>query len=377
MFDVILLMAGSSKRANTSVNKNLVEVLNKPIFMYSLETFLKLADCSKVIVVCREDEQEVVRGYIKGMTKVILVSGGEERQDSLSNGLKEVSSPIVLVHDGARPNVSVKNIEDILDAISEDVFATLAVKTKDTIKEVEDGFITKNLVRKKLWSMQTPQGGATEVYKTAFEKAIDEKFIATDDTEILMVYAKGKVKIVEASESNYKITNQEDLQAFIKEKTMYRIGHSKDIHRLVENRPLILGGVNITHNKGLIGHSDADCVLHAVTEAIIGALGLGDIGGMFSDSDAQYKDISSSYFLREVKKIMDKEGYKINNLDLIIYLENPILKDYKLQIKENIAKLLDCDSQLINVKATRNETLDAIGREEGIASECVVMLVRA
>ncbi|MDD3382057.1 MAG: 2-C-methyl-D-erythritol 4-phosphate cytidylyltransferase [Bacilli bacterium] len=376
MFDVILLMAGASKRLNLGINKNLVEVLKKPIFMYSLETFLKVEGCNQIYVVCRDFEEEVVSKYLEGYSKVKVVIGGEERQDSLYNGLKCVKSPYVLVHDAARPNITKELIKEIVNTIKEDVVASLAVKSKDTIKEVEDGYITKNLVRKKLWAMQTPQGGPTKIYKEAFEKAIEEKFNATDDTEILMVYGKGKVIIVDASYNNYKITTQEDLQAFIREKTMYKIGHSKDIHQLVENRPLILGGINIPHSKGLLGHSDADCVLHSVAEAIIGALGKGDIGKMFPDSDVKYKGIASSYFVSEVKTLMDKEGYVINNLDLIIYLEKPILKDYKDLIKENIAKLLDCDSALINIKATRNETLDAIGREEGIASECVVMLVK-
>ncbi|MGI6710459.1 MAG: 2-C-methyl-D-erythritol 4-phosphate cytidylyltransferase [Bacilli bacterium] len=376
MFDVILLMAGSSKRLNLGINKNLIEVLNKPIFMYSLEAFLNFKECNQIYLVCRDFEEEIVSKYIKDIPKVKLVIGGEERQDSLYNGLKSVTAPYVLVHDAARPNVTLESIKNIMQVIKKGEIASLAVKSKDTIKEIEEDYITKNLVRKKLWSMQTPQGGPTKVYKDAFERALKENFSATDDTEILMVYSKEKVKIVEGTYNNYKITDQEDLQMFIKEKTMYRIGHSKDIHRLVKDRPLILGGIKIPHSKGLFGHSDADCVLHSVAEAIIGALGKGDIGMMFPDTDSKYKDIASSYFVLEVKKLMENEGYKINNLDLIIYLENPILKDYKALIKENIAKLLECDSSLINIKATRNEMLDAIGKEEGIASECVVMLIK-
>lgn len=376
MFDVILLMAGSSRRLNLGLNKNLIEVLDKPIFMYSLETFLKFDDCNQIYLVCRDFEEEIILKYIKDMPKVKLVIGGEERQDSLYNGLKCVAAPYVLVHDAARPNISLELIENIMQVIKKGEIASLAVKSKDTIKEVEEDYITKNLVRRKLWAMQTPQGGPTKIYKDAFEKALKENFSATDDTEILMVYGKGKVKVVEGAYNNYKITDQEDLQIFIREKTMYKIGHSKDIHRLVKDRPLILGGIKIPHSKGLLGHSDADCVLHSVAEAIIGALGKGDIGMMFPDNDIKYKGIESSYFVLEVKKLMENEGYKINNLDLTIYLESPMLKDYKVLIKENVARLLDCDSSLINIKATRNEMLDAIGKEEGIASECVVMLVK-
>jgi 2-C-methyl-D-erythritol 2,4-cyclodiphosphate synthase len=154
----------------------------------------------------------------------------------------------------------------------------------------------------------------------------------------------------------------------------YRIGHSHDTHKLVENRKLILGGVKIDHHLGLFGHSDADCVLHCVCEAILGALGLGDIGTHFPDTDKKYKDMDSSYFVSEAKKIMIELGYKINNLDITIYIEKPILRPYIVKIRENIASLLECDVNQVNVKATRGEGLGFIGRSEGVSSECVILL---
>lgn len=159
-------------------------------------------------------------------------------------------------------------------------------------------------------------------------------------------------------------------------KDYYRIGHSMDTHRLVEGRKLILGGIDIPFSLGLLGHSDADVVLHAVAEAILGALALGDIGEMFSDKDDRYKDISSSYFVDEVYKIMDKMGYKINNIDIIVYIEKPSLMPYKALMKENIARLLHTDLDNVNVKATRGEGLGYVGEMKGISAEAVVMLVR-
>ncbi|HHU55909.1 MAG TPA: 2-C-methyl-D-erythritol 2,4-cyclodiphosphate synthase [Acholeplasmataceae bacterium] len=155
---------------------------------------------------------------------------------------------------------------------------------------------------------------------------------------------------------------------------MYRIGHSHDTHKLVPNRKLILGGVTIPYDYGLLGHSDADCVYHVVAEAIIGALGLGDIGTFFPDTDPKYKDIDSGEIVRKTYDMMIKAGYEVSNIDITIFIEKPNLKSYKNLIKENIAKLLCVDLNQVNIKATRGEGLGFIGRGEGISAEAVVLL---
>ncbi|MFA6626994.1 MAG: 2-C-methyl-D-erythritol 2,4-cyclodiphosphate synthase [Bacilli bacterium] len=155
-----------------------------------------------------------------------------------------------------------------------------------------------------------------------------------------------------------------------------RIGHSYDIHRLVLDRPLILGGIHIDHPKGLLGHSDADVVYHVVAESIIGALGQGDLGTHFSDKDPQYHNKDSSYFVQEAVHMMKNAGYRIGNIDITVYLEIPILKDFKPQMCENISRLLEVTPSQVNLKATRGEGLGYIGRQEGIASEAVVLLVK-
>lgn len=157
---------------------------------------------------------------------------------------------------------------------------------------------------------------------------------------------------------------------------MIRIGQSIDIHQLVENRDLIIGGVKIDHDKGLLGHSDADVLLHAIIESIIGALGLGDIGKHFSDTDPKYKGISSMILLDECYKMMDKEGYEIGNLDSIILCEKPKMAPHINAMRENVAKGLHCNINQINIKATRGEKLGFIGRQEGIVSQAVVLLNR-
>lgn len=155
---------------------------------------------------------------------------------------------------------------------------------------------------------------------------------------------------------------------------MYRIGHSHDTHRLVVNRKLILGGVVIPHTYGLLGHSDADVVLHVVAESIIGALGEGDLGTHFPDTSSEYKDISSSVLVKQALKMAKEKGYIVNNLDITIFLERPIMKPYMAEIKANIAQLLECSLSQVNVKATRGEGLGFIGNEEGISAECVILL---
>ena len=155
---------------------------------------------------------------------------------------------------------------------------------------------------------------------------------------------------------------------------MYRIGQSIDIHQLVAGRKLILGGVEIEHERGLLGHSDADVLCHAVIESIIGALGLGDIGKHFSDTDAQYKGISSLVLLEKTYEMMDDRGYEISNLDAIILIEKPKMAPQIQKMKENISRILKCDIADVNIKATRGEKLGFVGHEEGAVSQCVVML---
>jgi len=157
---------------------------------------------------------------------------------------------------------------------------------------------------------------------------------------------------------------------------MLKIGHSYDVHQLVENRKLILGGIEIQHEKGLLGHSDADVLLHAITEAIIGALCLGDIGTLFPDTDDKYKDIDSMILLKDVIKVMKEKKYQINNIDASLYLERPKMRPHIDQIRENIASNINIDINCINIKAKRGEKMGFIGREEGIASEAVVLLTK-
>lgn len=376
MFDCILLMAGKGERTHLSYNKIKYEVNGKPLYQYSIDAFMSVNECDKIILVVNEKEYNDFKLLENDKIKVVI--GGKERQDSVKMGLISSNSEYCLIHDAARANIKKEEIINVYNATVKYNAAVLAVKENNAIKKINNGFVSESMDRNNIWIMQTPQGLRRDLLLSSLEK-ID--YLIYDDVQAVEDVYNIKAKIVEGRYDNIKVTTSNDLEYIeyllkkdVKEK-MYKIGHSMDTHRLVENRKLVLGGVEIPFNLGLLGHSDADCVLHAVTESILGALGLGDIGGMFSDKDPKYEGIESSYFLNEVYKIMDNAGYKINNLDVIIYIEKPVLKDYKNMMKENIAKLLHTDSKNVNVKATRGEGLGYVGEMKGISAEAVVMLV--
>lgn len=371
MFDCILLMAGSGTRTSLNYNKIEYKINNKPLFEYSLEKFINIDDCNKVIMVVKKEDINNFKKYEN--EKVIIVEGGDTRFKSVMNGALVSTQDIVLIHDAARPNVKENHIIDVYKKALCSKAVCLAVRVKDCIREIGDK--SNALERNNLWQVQTPQGVNRELLiKGLKDNKFDNYY---DDCEVLEKNFNIKCEIVEGDYQNIKVTTDSDLEymEFLMGVNKFKIGHSKDTHKLVEGRKLILGGVNIPFQLGLLGHSDADVVYHAIVESIIGALGKGDIGKLFPDTDFKYKDISSSYFMEEVYKIMDNEGYKISNLDVTIYIEKPILKDYKPIMEENIAKLLRTDISNVNIKATRGEGLGFIGRMEGISAEAVCMLV--
>ena len=371
MFDCILLMAGSGVRTNLNYNKIKYQINNKPLYEYSLEKFLSIDECNKVILVVKNDEFDEYKHLVNN--KISLVIGGDTRFNSVLNGIKTSDSKTVLIHDAARPNVNIEDIKKVYEASKKYDSVSLGVKVKDCIRK--DGDNTQTLERNKLWQVQTPQALNKELLIKGLESNKFDNYY--DDCEVLEKNFNINCQMVEGSYTNIKATTIEDLEylEFLMGMPNYKIGHSKDTHKLVKDRKLILGGVDIPFELGLLGHSDADVVYHCVVESIIGALGLGDIGKLFPDTDMKYKGISSSYFMDEVFKIMDEQGYRVSNMDITIYIEKPILKDYKPLMEENIANHLHTDKTNINVKATRGEGIGFIGRMEGVSAEAVCLLI--
>lgn len=375
MFDCLLLMAGSGKRTSLNFNKVNYKINNKELYKYPLDMFLKCSECHKVILVVKEEEYEKYL-YLKN-DRIDIVIGGKERFDSVYNGALASTQDIILIHDAARCNIKLEEILKVYQQALTYKAVCLAVKAKDCIKSVQNNQVIKTLDRSVLWQVQTPQAVNRQMLIEGLEKNRNAFYI--DDVEVLEKNFNIKAFVVEGRYDNIKVTTDEDIhymEFLLNKDKVIRIGHSKDTHRLVENRKLVLGGITIPFHLGLLGHSDADVVYHAVCESIIGALGLGDIGTLFPDNDMKYKDIASSYFMEEVYKILDRSGYIINNLDITIYLEKPILKDYKALMEQNIASLLHTDVNKVNVKATRGEGLGYIGRMEGISAEAICTIIQ-
>ena len=383
----IISAGGAGKRLKAYVAKQYLLLNRVPILVHTLKIFQKLKAIDDIILVLPPDDlvsvrQELIDKY--ELTKVTsIVAGGKERQDSVRNGLAAIDGKceLILVHDAVRPFVTEKVIRQVAAAAKATGAASAGVKAKDTIKETEkDNTVAATIPRHNLWLTQTPQAFKLDILKKAYKKAYDEKFYGTDDASL--VERMGiKVKMIAGSYDNIKITTPEDLvmaKAFIKSKSgdeiQTRIGCGYDSHRFVTGRKLILGGVEIPFKQGLQGHSDADALIHAICDALLGAAGSGDIGRHFPDTDPQYKDISSKVLLGRVRGIIEDKGFTINNIDATIIMEKPKVTPFVEKMIANIAKVLKIPADDINIKAKTNEGMGFVGRSEGIVVSAVAIL---
>ena len=300
-----------------------------------------------------------------------VVQGGATRADSVRNGLAAAKGRLVAIHDAARPFASGEVITKALQAAARTGAAAPAVPVKDTIKVADkDGKVVTTPNRATLYAVQTPQCFDRALYLQALEAVSGEKASLVTDDCSLFELAGLPVTLTVGDYANLKITTKEDLQ---KEKTM-RIGHGYDVHRLVEDRKLILGGVEIPYEKGLLGHSDADVLLHAVMDAVLGAAALGDIGQHFPDTDPAYKGADSLALTREVAKIIAVHGYKVGNIDATILCQRPKLAPHIPAMRKNIAEAFGLPLDAVSVKATTEEHLGFTGEGLGIAAHAVALI---
>lgn len=300
-----------------------------------------------------------------------VVQGGETRADSVRNGVAAAKGELVAIHDAARPFVSRAVITAALQEAAKTGAAAPAVPVKDTIKVAgTDGRVLDTPDRSTLYAVQTPQCFSRALYLQALSAVTGEKaHLVTDDCSLFEL-AGLPVSLTEGDYENYKITTKEDLQ---KEKTM-RIGHGYDVHRLVEGRKLILGGVEIPYEKGLLGHSDADVLLHAIMDAVLGAAALGDIGKHFPDTDPAYKGADSIALTRAVAELIRQHGYTLGNIDATILCQAPKLAPHIAAMRQNIATAFGVELDAISVKATTEEHLGFTGEGLGIAAHAVALL---
>lgn len=380
---VIIAAAGSGNRMGSGIPKQYMEILGKPVLTRSVEAFEKNASTDEIYLVVNQEYTDFCREtYLGGksaMSKVKdIVPGGAQRQDSVYAALSVIPEDVdfVLVHDGARPFVNEETIEALIEAVIKHGAAVAAVPVKDTIKSAEAGIFSETLDRSRLYSIQTPQGFGRKLLKQAYERAFSENFYGTDDA-VLVEKMGEKVYLVKGDYHNIKITTKEDIilgEAILGEET--RIGTGYDVHRLTEDRKLILGGVEIPFEKGLLGHSDADVLLHAIMDALLGAGALGDIGRHFPDSDESYRGISSLLLLKRVGGLLAENGCRIGNIDAVVIAQRPKIAPYIGEMTARIAETLDIDGNRINIKGTTTEKLGFCGREEGIAAQASVLIRR-
>ena len=310
-----------------------------------------------------------------------VVAGGDRRQDSVANAFDHVSAKteVVLVHDAARPFVSAGVISRTIQAAARHGAAVAAIAAHDTVKRVEHAaegaVIVETIPRDTIYLAQTPQGFRRDVLKAAV--ALGRSGVEATDEAALAERAGFKVHVVQGETSNVKITTEEDLAAARRHAAppaAARVGTGYDLHRLVDGRPLVIGGVTIPSTRGALGHSDADVVCHAVTDAVLGAAGVGDIGRHFPDSDPKWKGASSIALLRHAAAMIADQHFEIVNVDVSVLLESPKIKDYVEMMRVGVAGALGIDSSHVSIKGKTNEGVDAVGRGEAIAAHAVALL---
>ncbi len=307
-----------------------------------------------------------------------FVEGGAERGLSVRNAFKALApeTAIVLVHDSVRPFVTAPQVDEVIQAARNHGAASLAVPVSNTIKRAREELAFETVDRRDLWSIQTPQAFQYELLNRALQRAARDHDFGTDECYIVEKLGHS-IKLVQGSEFNIKITRPEDFrmaELLLNEKNPVRIGTGYDAHRLVEGRKLVLGGVEFAHPKGLLGHSDADVLCHAIGDAILGAMGEGDLGKWFPDSDERFKGISSLKLLAEIRKIAEGRGLRIGNVDATILAQKPRLSAFFGQMRSNIAEALAIEPAGVSVKATTTEGLGFEGKEEGMSAQAVVAL---
>lgn len=377
---VILPAAGAGTRMG-GVQKAFLPLGGEPVLIHSIRTLAALPQTAEIVIVAAPQETEACRKLTAGCPKVTaVVAGGKTRQESVANGIAacRTDTGYFAIHDAARPLLSAENAA----AVYADGFcygaATLGVPAKDTIKQVDQtGAITATPDRTTLYQTQTPQVFRRDVYLAGLTYAKESGTDFTDDCGLIEA-AGYPVHMTKGSYRNLKITTPEDLilaKALIREGApMIRLGHGYDVHRLTKGRPLILGGVTIPYEKGLLGHSDADVLTHAVMDALLGAAALGDIGQHFPDSDPAYRGADSMRLLGEVIGLLQKSGFSLINLDATVLAQSPKLSPYIPAMRERLAAACGLPATQVSIKATTEEGLGFTGSGDGIAAHAVCLI---
>ena len=380
----VLVAAGSSTRMG--FDKLRFDLGGESVLRRSVRAFEECPLVSEIVLVAGNNA-DWLRAETADCTKTVrIVRGGATRAESARNGVLAAKGELVAVHDAARPFVSRTVIEAALHEAAEWGAAAPAVPVKDTVKLAgagngketpENCLVEATPDRNCLYAVQTPQCFDRQAYLAALDELPPEQFLRLTDDCSLFEQTGRTVRLTRGDYSNLKITTREDLpRPADKGVKQMRVGHGYDVHRLVEGRKLILGGVEIPFEKGLLGHSDADVLVHAVMDAVLGAAALGDIGKHFPDTDPAYAGADSLALARAVAELLKKEGWRVENIDATLLCQRPKLAPHILAMRENLAAAFGVEAGAVSVKATTEEHLGFTGEGLGIAAHAVALIER-
>ena len=378
----VLVAAGSSTRMG--FDKLSFDLGGETVLHRSIRAFDQCPQIGEIVLVAGKNRAFVEQQAVGCTKPVQIVAGGATRAESAKNGVLAAHGELVAVHDAARPFVSPAVIAAVLEAAARCGAAAPAVPVKDTIKQAVPGdgktvpeacLVRSTPDRSTLYAVQTPQCFDRTQYLAALQELDAEKArLVTDDCSLFELTGRS-VQLTQGDYANLKITTREDLPRPVqKEETRMRIGHGYDVHRLVEGRKLILGGVEIPFEKGLLGHSDADVLAHAVMDAVLGAAALGDIGQHFPDNDPAYAGADSLELARHVARILSEHDYRVENIDATILCQRPKLAPHIPAMRANLAVAFGLPVDAVSVKATTEEHLGFTGEGLGIAAHAVALI---
>ena len=377
-FCLILLAGGNSHRFKSNISKSYQKIAGKSLVEINVNKALQFKQIKKIILVY--NKKDLKRAKSLKLKNIKLILGGKNRQISTLNALNYLNNikgiSKVMIHDVARPNFSLKLFDKIIKNMKNAKAVVPKIKIQDAVKQKIESSLNEYILgknRDNLFLTQTPQAfNFKEIYHLHRTNYLKYK-----DDDISLYMNLNNVKFIEGEKNNFKITDQSDFTSL---KNIYKsnqsVGIGFDVHRLVPKRKLYLAGLNIKSHLGTLGHSDGDPVLHSITDAILGACKMGDIGQMFSDKNMKFRNIRSTVLLKKVIEKIKSKGFFINNIDVNIITQTPKIKKYKNMMVKNISKLCEVSIKQINIKGKTTEKLGIIGKEKAIACEVITSVIK-